>query len=108
MEVKIKQENRYRLTIDGIEHVGFQLESEWEGMAKFVGPKGVVVVSKPDTFASGIFGEIFGVDPEPSRLVKASPDLLPKPKKDRCTYPSCQCPFDAPADPNWCAKGLPK
>ena len=25
-----------------------------------------------------------------------------------CTYPMCNCPFDAPADPNWCARGLPK
>lgn len=25
-----------------------------------------------------------------------------------CTYPACHCPFDAPADPNWCAFGLPK
>jgi hypothetical protein len=25
-----------------------------------------------------------------------------------CTYPSCLCPFDAPADPAWCALGLPK
>ena len=25
-----------------------------------------------------------------------------------CTYPNCNCPFDAPADPNWCARGLPK
>jgi hypothetical protein len=24
-----------------------------------------------------------------------------------CIYPDCHCPFDAPADPNWCAKGLP-
>lgn len=24
-----------------------------------------------------------------------------------CTYPECSCPFDAPADPNWCARGLP-
>lgn len=24
-----------------------------------------------------------------------------------CTYPKCNCPFDAPADPNWCARGLP-
>lgn len=23
-----------------------------------------------------------------------------------CTYPKCNCPFDAPADPNWCARGL--
>lgn len=26
----------------------------------------------------------------------------------KCTYPDCNCPFDAPADPNWCARGLPK
>lgn len=25
-----------------------------------------------------------------------------------CTYPDCKCPFDAPADPSWCAKGLPR
>ena len=25
-----------------------------------------------------------------------------------CTYPHCNCPFDAPADPNWCARGLKK
>jgi hypothetical protein len=24
----------------------------------------------------------------------------------RCSYPDCDCPFDAPADPNWCARGL--
>ena len=26
----------------------------------------------------------------------------------KCTYPDCNCPFDAPADPRWCARGLPK
>lgn len=24
----------------------------------------------------------------------------------RCSYPQCNCPFDAPGDPNWCARGL--
>jgi hypothetical protein len=24
----------------------------------------------------------------------------------RCSYPDCNCPFDAPADPNWCARGF--
>lgn len=24
-----------------------------------------------------------------------------------CDYPNCNCPFDAPADPTWCARGLP-
>lgn len=26
--------------------------------------------------------------------------------KIHCNYPHCDCPFDAPADPNWCARGL--
>lgn len=25
-----------------------------------------------------------------------------------CNYPDCNCPLDAPADPNWCARRLPK
>lgn len=25
-----------------------------------------------------------------------------------CSYPRCNCPFDAPADPAWCARGLPQ
>lgn len=25
-----------------------------------------------------------------------------------CTYPHCNCPFDAPAEQNWCARGLKK
>ncbi len=25
-----------------------------------------------------------------------------------CSYPDCHCPFDAPSDPNWCARGWPK
>ena len=28
--------------------------------------------------------------------------------QETCSYPSCHCPFDAPADPNWCARRLPK
>lgn len=23
-----------------------------------------------------------------------------------CYYPDCNCPFDAPADPDWCARGF--
>ena len=26
----------------------------------------------------------------------------------RCTYPDCNCPFDAPANPEWCARNLPR
>ena len=27
---------------------------------------------------------------------------------DHCNYPECKCPFDAPEDPKWCARGLPQ
>lgn len=32
----------------------------------------------------------------------------PEAEQPVCTYPQCRCPFDAPGDPNWCARGLPK
>ena len=25
---------------------------------------------------------------------------------EKCIYPECNCPFDAPADPKWCARGF--
>lgn len=30
------------------------------------------------------------------------------PTSTACSYPNCKCPFDAPADPAWCARGLPR
>lgn len=41
------------------------------------------------------------------RVAAASP-ALGAPYGEKCSYPKCTCPFDAPADPNWCARGLPK
>lgn len=25
-----------------------------------------------------------------------------------CTYPECSCPIEAPANPDWCGRGLPR
>ena len=37
-----------------------------------------------------------------------SPVVITPPEETKfCSYPKCNCPFDAPADPNWCARGLP-
>lgn len=33
---------------------------------------------------------------------------LHRQRQGTCRYPGCSCPFDAPADPEWCALGLPK
>ena len=35
------------------------------------------------------------------------PQAAPAPEVEKkCSYPNCNCPFDAPSDPNWCARGL--
>lgn len=38
----------------------------------------------------------------------ASQSATPLGGNVRCSYPDCNCPFDAPPDPEWCARGLPK
>lgn len=39
-------------------------------------------------------------------LRAAEPQQMQATKQTACTYPVCNCPFDAPSDPNWCARGL--
>lgn len=73
--VKIEQVNRYTLTVNGVEYPDFRLDSEWEGMAKYCGPRGVVIVSKRDHFGE-FFRQIVGeTEPVACDLVKASPEL---------------------------------
>lgn len=36
----------------------------------------------------------------------ATPEQSDTTKAETCTYPKCNCPIDAPSDPNWCARGL--
>ena len=55
---------------------------------------------------------------EPLRSIVVSPEWLEDmadaanaldatPVAQVCVYPDCNCPFDAPSDPDWCARGLP-
>lgn len=50
-------------------------------------------------------------DPAVQKRLAAQWGYVPKSEPESvqavCRYPDCHCPFDAPADPNWCAKGLP-
>lgn len=53
-----------------------------------------------------------GVTPEGDVLDHLQPEqwaaMQPEAEPEmRCSYPDCNCPFDAPGDPNWCARGLP-
>lgn len=29
-------------------------------------------------------------------------------RASKCLYPDCNCHFDAPGDPTWCARGFPR
>jgi hypothetical protein len=40
-----------------------------------------------------------------ARASQTPPEAAATPPQ-RCSYPDCDCPFDAPADPAWCARGL--
>lgn len=45
---------------------------------------------------------------EIERLDRAAAiEAMSEGEKQFCNYPNCNCPLDAPADPNWCARGLP-
>ena len=57
---------------------------------------------------------ILRLDPEQCRteggainMARVRTLLAEQPAPVQCNYPDCKCPFDAPADPNWCARGLP-
>ncbi|MEC4750023.1 hypothetical protein [Methylomicrobium sp. Wu6] len=41
------------------------------------------------------------------RQMSPAQEMPARPGKQVCNYPDCNCPFDAPADPNWCAWGYP-
>lgn len=76
MKAFIEQVNRYTLTINGVKYEGFELESEWNGFAKYVGPKGTVIVSRPDVLVGDVFANIFGKSDIGCDVVKASPSLI--------------------------------
>ena len=92
MEVTIKQVNRYDITIDGKVHEGFKRDSEWEGLLKFSGPAGVVIVHRQEDLSLA-FIDIFGghskrgVGESPAEefsVAKISPTLVPKQEKEKC------------------------
>ena len=70
-----------------------------------VGPYGVVVCRADQPMEIGTaVAEVLMNNPmtPPTSYRKETPKPV-----ELCSYPRCTCPFDAPADPNWCARGLP-
>lgn len=81
MKAKIEQVNRYKVTIGDKVYDDFKKCEEWEGMIKFSGPSGALIVDANKNDFSSIFASIFGeqnngelVDLD---IVKASPSLIP-------------------------------
>ncbi len=82
MKGTILADQRYKITIDGIEHAGFKKVSEWEGMGKFENEDGVVIVELGSTpgqdFCNRVFGEFLNIKPAPVEVevLKISPRLV--------------------------------
>jgi hypothetical protein len=83
MKAKIEQVNRYKITIGDAVYEGFEKAGEWEGMIKFVGPAGVLIVDAQQESFSAIFSSVFGEEPTAAdfTILKSSPALLPREKE---------------------------
>ena len=85
MKVKVEQVNRYLITIGDRVLDGFVRCDEWEGMIKFIGPHGTVIVDagqdKFENVFESIFGRINKTDPVEFNVLKATTSLL-EPVKD--------------------------
>jgi len=78
-KVVIQQINKFKVTINGKTYDNFEKVDEWNGMLHFTGPKGMIIVHKPEnmfaTFAT-IFGGSDQEVQEEFDLAKISSDLL--------------------------------
>lgn len=80
MKVTIQQVNRFSVTIGDKTYNDFEKCEEWEGMIKFSGPSGAIVVDKESDRFTSIFKDIFHPDHETDKfsfnLIKASNGLV--------------------------------
>ncbi len=81
MEAKIEQINRYKVTIGNKVYDDFKKCEEWEGMLKFSGPSGALIVDGNKNEFAPVFTSIFGSEenegPVDLLIIKASPSLMP-------------------------------
>ena len=82
MKAKIEQINRYKITVNGKTFADFTKREEWNGMVKFTGSAGVLIVDKCQTSFEDVFESFFNVadskeyEPVEMTVVKASPGLI--------------------------------
>ena len=81
MKVNIKQVNKYEITVNSKKYTDFEKTGEWEGLIKFSGKQGEVMVSENRDNFNDIFGNIFGSDDKEKNhefeVIKITPDLVP-------------------------------
>ena len=82
MKAIIEQINKYKVTINGKTFTDFSKREEWQGMIKFSGPSGTLIVDNCQTNFDDVFESLFNLgrtdDHKPVEMiiVKASPDLI--------------------------------
>ena len=69
---------------------------------------GVLFVPMPVSTAAEQAARVEEATNRLAEMIKETEKPYWDPTGKICSYPDCNCPFDAPADPNWCARGYPK
>jgi hypothetical protein len=81
VKAKIEQINRYQVTIGDKTYDDFKRCEEWEGMIKFSGPSGTLIVDGNREEFTEVFSFLFGnkdtKEPVDLDIVKASLSLIP-------------------------------
>lgn len=77
MEAKIEQVNKFKITIGNKVFDDFEKAAEWEGMVKFKGPAGSIIVDAGIKGFGELFEELFGgrKKAQDCEIIKASPDF---------------------------------
>ena len=82
MKATIEQINKYKVTINGKTFTDFSKCEEWQGMVKFSGPSGTIIVDSIQTNFDNVFESFFDAGslkehkPVEMTVVKASPSLI--------------------------------
>lgn len=90
MKARIEQENVYKITIRGETFTDLKKCGEWEGIIKFSGPSGVVIVDGNESLFESILKSSHGLgDSEEYAdldIVKVSPSMIKKVEKASLAY----------------------
>ena len=86
-DVEITQVNSYNIKIGDKVHHGFHKTGEWEGMVKFQGPAGELVVFSKEASFVNFFDNVFNTNKSEGEkksftVARITPDLVPLPSEE--------------------------